>query len=299
MKLSRRSLALLLSVLLLEACERGKSALPVDSAAVRPAGAADTAGGASPRSWDPSAGPVLLVSGESPTDAYMIVPDSASGDVTLAALPRPASVTLLSRNGTLQTAELPSAPTGVGACLVTSLTASPPPHPWNVGFIGGVVSPLPTDSLESISQADSSALVVWMNRLASALPNDSAGRFTGLPFVVRALWRVAPTGGPQIVIGSLDRRLNLEATPLQEHTFIIAERSASDSSYVTVYSERAYGAEETIQNQDVLATAALGPDRNVALIVARDFGDSMAYGLIQRAANGTWRQRWISARRRC
>jgi hypothetical protein len=101
------------------------------------------------------------------------------------------------------------------------------------------------------------------------------------------------------VVGTLERQLNQQATPLQERTFIVAERSASDSTFATVYSERVYGPEETIQNQDLLAATLLGPGKNPALVVSRDFGDAIAYALIERGDDGRWRQRWVSGRRRC
>lgn len=299
MRLSRR-IQFVAACAIAAACERAKAPIPVDSAAVKPAGALDSVAATQARSWDPSAGPLLLVAApDAPDHALVVVPDSASADATIAALPRPASVTLLSRSGTVQTAELPAVSALPSACLAATLSAAPPPRPWNVGFVGGVVSPLATDSLEALPRADSASLVFWMNRLASALPNDSAGRFTGLPFVVRALWRVNVPAGPQLVVGALDRQLNQEATPLQERTFLVAERSVGDSSYATVYTERTYGLEETIQNQDVLAAVLLGSGKSPAIIVARDFGDATAYSLIERGDDGRWRQRWISARRHC
>jgi hypothetical protein len=131
------------------------------------------------------------------------------------------------------------------------------------------------------------------------LPNDPAGRFAGLPFVVRALWRFNVAGGPQVVVANLSRQINQEATPLEERTFLIAERKGTDSTLTTAYSERSYGAEETIQNRDVLAAALVGASRNPALIIGRDYGDATAYGLIERGDDGKWRARWSSARRRC
>jgi hypothetical protein len=297
MKLWRRiGFIVTLSVAL--GCERAKTPPPADSSAVKPAGTSDSVAVARASNWNTSAGPVLLVAGDTPSNAFVVVPDSLSAAATLAALPHPADVTLFSRSGTVQTAELPDAP-DAGGCPSATLIGAPPPRPWNVGFIGGVVSPLAVDSSESIPRADSAALVVWMNRLASALPNDPAGRFSGLPFVVRSLWRFTLPSGAPVVLAGLTRQINQEATPLQENTFLIAEQSPSDSSYSTVYSERSYGAEETIQNIDVLASALLGPARTPTIIVLRDFGDVNAFGLIERGDDGHWRARWTSGRRHC
>ncbi len=294
----RRTSALIVA-LTLSACERAKTPPPIDTTALRPVTPADSAARVTAQSWNPSAGPVLLVASEDPTQARIVVPDTATAAATLAALPHPADVTLFSRSGTVQTASLPSVAPSANGCVVATLDAAPPPKAWSVGFVGGVISPVPIDSIESISHADSASFVVWMNRLASALPNDSAGRFTGLPFVVRSLWRINLPFGVPVVIGALDRHLNQEATPLQERTFLIAEASRSDSTYSTVYSERSYGPEETIQNQELLAAALLGSSKNLALIIARDFGDATAYALIERGDDGRWRQRWLSPRRQC
>ena len=63
-----------------------------------------------------------------------------------------------------------------------------------------------------------------------------------MPFVVRSLWRFKLPNGIPVVVAGVTRQLNQEATPLQEYTFLVAEQSASDSSYSTKYSERIYGA---------------------------------------------------------
>src|SRR5262249_21218730 len=147
--------------------------------------------------------------------------------------------------------------------------------------------------------ADSSSLVVSINRLASALPNDSAGRFAGLPFVVRSLWRFTLSKGPVVAVASVTRQINQEATPLQEHTLLIAERAPTDTTFATAHSERSYGAEETIESRELLAGALIGVERTPALFLIRDYGDATAYGLLERRADGQWRRRWTSARRHC
>jgi len=157
------------------------------------------------------------------------------------------------------------------------------------------------DSLQSISLADSTSLAASVTRLASALPNDSAGRFNGLPFVVRMMWRFTVPGANEVVIATLARQINQEATPLREHTMLIAERknTAGDTTLARAYSERSYGDEETIESLDILAAAVIGDTRTPAVIVSRDFGDATAYGLLERRADGRWRASWTSARRRC
>lgn len=298
MKLFRRSVfvgAALLSV----ACDRRKPAPAADStskAATPPSDSATAA--ASAPVWDQSAGPILLVATDAPIRAFVFVPDSANRAATLANIPRPASVTLFGRNGSVQTAELPAI-SDTSPCAAATLNAAPPPHAWNIGFIGGVVSPIAMDSLSAFTASDSAALTVGLNRLASALPNDSAGRFSGLPFVVRSIWRFSVPPSSQYIAGTLSRSINQEATPLQERTLLVAERSPSDSSLRTVYSERSYGEEETVETREVVAAVLLGGSRNVAMVFSRDFGDAVAYALIERGDDGKWRLRWTSPHRRC
>jgi hypothetical protein len=294
----RRSQLFLLLVLA-GACERGRPPATADTLETPRQTAVDSAHPALPaRNWDKSAGPVLLVAGDSPLHALVIVPDSSTIGATIADLPHPASVTLFGRNGTVQNAEIPVV-SDSDACAVAKLSAAPPPRPWTVGFVGGVVSPIAMDSLPSLGRADSLDALTNMARLASAMPNDSAGRFTGLPFVVGTIWRFSIPGGPQTFIALIRRQINQEATPLQERTLIVAERSASDSTMSAVYSERSYGDEETIESRDILAAVQFGSERNVALVVSRDFGNATAFGLVERGSDGKWRARWISARRHC
>jgi hypothetical protein len=298
MKLFRRSVfvgAALLGV----ACDRRKTPPAADSGTQAPVPPTDsaTAVAAAPV-WDQNAGPVLLIATDVPIRAVLFVPDSANRAATLANIPRPASVTLFGRNGSVQTAELPAV-SDTGACATATLNAAPPPRAWNVGFIGGVVSPIAMDSLGALSPADSAALTVGLNRLASALPNDSAGRFSGLPFVVRSIWRFSVPPSSQYIAGTLSRSINQEATPLQERTLLVAERSPSDSNLTTVYSERSYGEEETVETREVVAAVLLGSSRNAAMVFSRDFGDAVAYALIERGDDGKWRLRWTSPRRRC
>ena len=240
---------------------------------------------------------MLLVAGDTPTRALIVLP-AENGQATLAALPHPASATLFSRSGVIQTADLPTV-TDSGGCPFASLNTAPPPRPWSVGFIGGVVAPLPVDSVGSLSTADSSRYTTWLNRLASALPNDSSGRFSGLPFVVRSISRFAIPDGPQVVVGTLSRQLNQEATPLQERTFLIAEQAHGDSTLASAYGERSYGDEETIESRELLAALLIGDTRTPAVVVSRDFGNDVAYALFERVGQAKWRNQWSSPRRRC
>jgi hypothetical protein len=279
------------------ACAREKPAAGGESTAARPSPGPDSLAARVASTWDPGAGALLLVATDSPMKALVLLP--TDGDTTaLASIPHPASVTLFGRGGNVQTADLPSVRDTMG-CLIAPLTAAPPPHPWSVGFVGGVVTPLAVDSAASIDHADSAIFVASLNRLASGLPNDPAGRFAGLPFVVQSMWRFGVADRPTVVVGSLVRQINQEATPLQERTLIVAERRATDTSFTMGYAERSYGQEETVESRELLAALLVGDSKTPAIVLSRDFGDDNAYSLVERGADGRWRTRWTSRRRHC
>jgi hypothetical protein len=299
MKQFRRTAAAVASYAIVAAfaCQREKPVAATDSTTAQPAIGSDTTSTRPPSTWDPGGGALLLVATDSPTKALVILP-TESDTTPIATIPHPASVTLFGRGGNVQTADLTSVRDTLG-CLIAPLTAAPPPHPWNVGFVGGVVTPLAVDSTASVDHTDSATFVAWLNRLASALPNDPAGRFAGLPFVVQSLWRFSVPDGPTVVAGSLVRQINQEATPLQERTFVVGERRAGDTTFAMGYAERSYGQEETVESRELLAALLLGDSKTPTLVLARDYGDDNAYSLVERGADGRWRNRWTSRRRHC
>lgn len=286
-------------VLLASACEHARAPSRTDSVSASITQSASSAASAASGNWDTGIGPVLLVATDSADGAYVIAPDSARATSELARVPNHAAVTLFGRGGTVQTADLPEV-VDTNVCAVATLDAAPPPRPWSIGFLGGVVAPLPMDSLESFSTADSVSVATQAIRLASALPNDSAGRFTGLPFTVVAIWRFAIPSGQEVVVATLSRQINQEATPLQERTMIVAERTPSrDTTLVPAYTERSYGDEDTIESREPLAAALLGPARTPAIVVSHDFGNAVSYTILERAGDRQWRVRWSSGRRHC
>src|SRR5205823_4134546 len=127
--------------------------------------------------------------------------------------------------------------------------------------------------------------------------NDSAGRFTALPFTVRTMWRFEIPQGPLVLVATLLRQINQEATPLEERTLIVAERAGTaDADFAAAYSERSYGNEETIESRDVLGAALFGANRVPTIVLERDYGDAAAFSFVERGARGAWRTRWTSGR---
>lgn len=145
------------------------------------------------------------------------------------------------------------------------------------------------DSLEALVRADSSRLVSQLARLASTIAANEESRFTGLPFSVARARRYT-VGNARIVAAHLVRRLPQEASPLEQHTFVIAERALSSDSLVLRYSERSEGSEETAEHFEILG--ALARPAGTLLLIARDNTTGTRYELLERATNGTWRVRW-------
>ena len=69
--------------------------------------------------------------------------------------------------------------------------------------------------------------------------------------------------------------------------------------FTLAYYDRAQGAEETVESRDVLAIARTSPNAQPMLVMARDFGDGMAYAIVERDPSGRWREKWRSARGHC
>lgn len=161
---------------------------------------------------------------------------------------------------------------------------------WSVGMSGRSARIIRTDSIEALPSADSARLAADLARLASALPMAKGSRFAGLPFAVAAAHRFE-ADGRQYVVAQLTRRLNQEAAPLEERTFLIGERPASTTEpFVVAYSQRSQGTEDTAEHFDLLS--ALRGRRSLLLLVARDQLSQTRYDLLELRADGTWHVSW-------
>lgn len=304
------------AVILIAGCERQKSVPPIDSAVpLRPA----AVGSATPQAsttWDARLGPVLLVNGAAPNLATVVVGDSSrNGADTItereAIAIRSTPAMLVGRGDSVQIGILQevhaakgeddSECTGWPTWSISSARNGAPLAPWTVGFVGATVQPIRMDSIESMSRVDSSRLAAEVTRLASTLPTAAGDRFVGLPFTVTSLWRFHAGPGSEGMVANLVRHVNQEARPSEERTLIIAERDSSrrEERFNLAYYDRSQGAEETVESRDVLALARPSPDAQPMLVIGRDFGDGMAYALIQRDPSARWREKWHSARGHC
>jgi hypothetical protein len=312
--------ALLASIVVIAACDRSTQNVPVADSTVpmRPAVTGQPTGVVT-TTWDNRLGPVLLVGGTSPDMATIILPDSSQGGREAlsereAIAIRSTPATLIGHSDSVQLAILAEARTSRAPAEGEECTGWPSWRlspgrsskatsvaPWNIGFVGATVQPVRLDSIESMTSTDSARLAAEVTRLASTLPNTGGDRLVGLPFSVTSLWRFRAAPGVEGVAANLVRRVNQEARPLEERTLLVAERDSSrrDDRFTLAYFDRAQGAEETVEGLDVLAIARMGTSAQPMIVVARDFGDGMAYAIVERDPSGRWREKWRSGRGRC
>jgi hypothetical protein len=104
----------------------------------------------------------------------------------------------------------------------------------------------------------------------------------------------------EAVAAEIVRRVNVEANPREENLLLIAERDAgTNAPWQVVYSERASGDELHVERATPLAAVQLGVSATPTLVLERAGADWIAYVLVQRQADGTWRQTWESAQSGC
>ena len=256
----------------------------------------------------------MLARGASAANAYVVFPDYSDSTVpdTLqldASTLRGDSVVLLGRDGAIDAVPVISAgtkqwageecvewPTATLGIVDTTRAAG-----WTIGFVQQHVTSVALDSLDGMSSADSARLAADLTRLASALPDDTSTTFRGIPFSVRYAFRFQVAPGIDAVIAELVRRLNQEASPLEQHTLLIAERNSAtpDAPFRVAYHERTGGLEETIETTDILGALRLSSPAHVALVVLREGQDTSAYAMLERRVDGSWHVRWTSVHTGC
>lgn len=311
-------LCTLVAALAVSGCERTRSGgqqgastatPPGESAATRRAPAAALVG------WnDTLTGPSLFVVGGNSAEAVDVLPRYSDSTITDAPaadslLERHPHVDLFARRGAVGQAVLTPAATGnfAGSCTTwpTAHVSTPagPPSDWSVALAHGHATALPMDSVAALSPADSARRAAAIAHAASALPNDTAAAFRGLPFAVREAHSFVLPAGDTVVVAEVVRRLNQEANPQEEHLLMILERDTTAGPgggrrpYIATYSERASGPEDDVETSEVLAAILLAhsPQPVPAVVIGRDYGDGNSYTLIERLGPHRWRARWNSA----
>lgn len=254
----------------------------VDTAAISQAAAS------APENWAAELGQLLVVPSDTENAAVVIFPDFPS-----ARLVASAPMTLLRTSGDtiLARAELVATESEQcgGAPLIRLIdTVS---TPWSIGLLRRSAVTLRMDSIEALPSADSARLASAIARMASTLTADQQSRFSGLPFAVLGAHRI-DEGERQSVAAHLVRRLPQEASPLEEHFFIVAERPRlpANAAWMVSYTQRSEGSEDAAEHFSVLAAVRAG--ERTLLLLARDQLERTKYEILERSATGSWRSRW-------
>jgi hypothetical protein len=172
---------------------------------------------------------------------------------------------------------------------------------WTVGFVSGIVVPIPLDSVDLLPARDSMALAAEASRLASAVTANTSPAFQGLRFTAHDIRRFEVAPGVQALVAHLMRRVNQEDNPQEEQTLLVAERDSGVTTgpYQLVYAERSHGKEEEASMSEIVAAVRIGADGPASLVIARDGDEGLAYALVERTGPRLWRVRWTSALAKC
>lgn len=235
--------------------------------------------------WSPELGSFFMLPVESETLAVVLLPSpDASGVMSNAT-----RVTLLNAAGDTATA---SAVLDTLQCVdapVLRLSGRILPG-WGIGMHGQQAQIIRMDSVEALTASDSARVTSALARLGSLLTANVQPEFKGLPFTV-ARARRFQVDTTVVVAAHLIRRVPQEAAPIEEHTFILAERPlANPDSFRVVYSQQSEGTEENAEHFEVLA--ALRSAEGVTIILARDRQSHSTYQLLRRSASGEWTLTW-------
>lgn len=171
------------------------------------------------------------------------------------------------------------------------------PNSWALALSPGIATPLAVDGIEDLLPRDSATTVTRINRLVSAIPEDSASApYRGLPIVVRDAWHFTLSDSTNVAVAIAMRSLNVESNPRVQAVMLIAEPdpTAAPGQWRTVFWERVAGAEDRVEGMDLLAAFLLhGAKPAVALVREGDAG--LQVEIVERASPGVWNVRWSSA----
>jgi hypothetical protein len=296
----RRALAVL-CVLAIVACERTKAPAPGNATAAQ-GDATSSMPGSMPMSpnakpWDDELGAMIATPSLDAGTPVSFVRDTANnGDL-------PAE--LFSHDDHVLKATLRPG-TAINSCAwrrSASLSTSeghPAPNSWALALAPGIATPLGVDGIEELLPKDSAATVTRINRLVSAIPEDSASApYRGLPIVVRDAWQFTLADSTTIAVAIAMRSLNVESNPRAQAVTLIAEPDPTvTGQWRTAFWERVAGPEDRVEGMDLLAAFVIhGAKPAVALVREGDAG--LQVEIVERASPGVWTVRWSSARLPC
>lgn len=264
--------------------------------------------------WDATHGTAIYVPGDGGV-AQVILPPITDDSVPKprgALLPigaAPASVDLFAPVGKIGTVALgeyaptaqPEVGEGCDAWPVVSLreAAGTSTAGWRIALQAGVANAMHADSLGGLPRADSSQLVIEINRAAGLLPLDSAGVLRRVPFSVSKAYRLKFSGEVDAVVAVVERRLNMEASPKVERTVLVLERQPKTKAYTAVWRDTQYAAEDDLIAVDLLAVIQFKGVTRPTVFLGLDFGDGSRVQMLQRTDGGIWSRRWESAYTGC
>lgn len=306
---TRRFLTLLCASAALGSCSRKADRAANDSVTRRDSLRADTTASAPTfREWLPQGGRYLLIATQSLDTAVVVFPEfTVDSEI--------ANAEFVLSGDALTEYELWSADGAATVARLTSVVQARQPgcehwplgrlepagglKSWSVGLRSGRARGIPYSTIDQIPGRDSVSVVVDLARLASQAPNDTSVALRGLPYVVRTAYRATLGDSVALVIGEVVRRLNVEASPKEERTTVIGERSVSDKGpYALMYSERLHGDEESVPTTDLIGLMQLMDGQYVAF-GARDYSDGGTYLMFLRERGTQWHLRWQSAYAGC
>jgi hypothetical protein len=308
MTTQRACILIAVSATALSACSEDKPRSP-DSAAILPPVVSAPVKPVPSTGWEAeTAGPVMLLSiSDNSAAALVVLPqmtDSTIGSSpflvdSLSGLP----VELFSRDGlsgsTLLTVDSRQSPHEGCLSWPQARLSEIPADPWRMGFVQGVVAPLPLDSTESMGKGDSTFVTRELARLSSLVAEGDDSTFRGLPFAVRKAYRFSHKD-ISVLVGDVIRKIPEEANPREEHLLVLAERAVSSSgSYSPVFHTRVAGAEDAVRTNDILGAVRFVKTGRPALVVAFEYEDGGRVALLQRMNEREWRITWRSAYTGC
>jgi hypothetical protein len=250
---------------------------------------------------------MILAAADNPLNAAIVLP--AESDSTLAAMRTfqldslaNLPVDLFGAGGSagqssLKVGSQNATPEGCVAWPVAQLSSQPATS-WKVGFAKGRATALQLDSIDGMSPADSTAITTELAKLASAASTDTDPAFQGLPFIVQRGYRIS-FGKTSILVGTIIRKINEEATPRVESLLLVAEKPDASGAYVNAFQSRASGTEDDVRTNAVVAAVHFVHTNRPALVVSFEYDDGGQIALLERIADHDWRITWRSAYTGC
>lgn len=297
----RRALALI-CILAAAGCERAKAPEPAAATSSHPGAfpSTEATGIGTPHAkpWDEALGAVIATPSLDAGAPVSFVGDTAAnGDL-------PAE--LFNHDDHVMNAMLRPG-TAIGSCAwrrnasLTMSNGQAAPASWALALSPGIATPFGVDGIEDLLPRDSAATIARINRLVSAIPEDSASEpYRGLPIVVRDAWHFTLPDSTTVVVAIAMRSLNVESNPRAQAITLIAEPdpSAGAGAWRTGFWERVAGPEDRVEGMDLLAAFQLRGAKPAAALV-REGDTGLQVEIVERASPGVWSVRWSSATLPC